>query len=366
MAHIVVVGAGTIGSHVLPHIARMPDVTDVTVIDRDRYERSNLAAQNIYESDAGKSKAQLQARRLRQIDHSLRVRAVHAPIEDVPLGWVRADAILACLDSRQARMAVNQMAWRLGVPWINAGIDPSGLARVQGFIPSAQAACLECAWDTRDYELVEQDYPCQDNQAPPETMAAAELGALAAALQAIECRKLISDRDDLLVDRDLMLDARHHRHYVTSFQRNASCRMPDHEGWSIERCDVDPASTTLGELVTIAEGRVGRDARMRVAGQQFAVTQECRSCRERQPAGFVHRGARRRSAERCPRCNGDRFISGFDARDAVGFDELLPASRNRSLLELGLLPGDVLTLTPGSGGVDVHLELSGASWLIEF
>jgi molybdopterin/thiamine biosynthesis adenylyltransferase len=364
VAHVAVVGAGTIGSHVLPHVARMAHVTDVTIIDRDRCERSNVVSQNIYESDVGRSKAQLHARRLRHIDRSLNVRAVHAAVEDVPLGWLRADAILACLDSRRSRMAVNQIAWRLGVPWINAGIDASGLARVQVFLPGDRAACLECAWDQRDYELVEQEYPCQDVAAPPQSMATSELGAFAAALQAVECRKLISDRNGLLSDSDVLIDTQHHRHYVTRFARNTDCRMPDHAGWSIERCDIDPASTTLGEWMAICERRVGDAARIAVAGQQFALAHECRQCRERHAAGYVNRGARRRGVDRCPRCHGERVVAGFDLKDSVAFDDLPIESRNRSLMELGVLPGDVVTMS--GAGADLHVELTGTSWPIEF
>ena len=37
MAHVLLVGAGVIGSHLLPHIARMDAVTAMTVIDRGHY-----------------------------------------------------------------------------------------------------------------------------------------------------------------------------------------------------------------------------------------------------------------------------------------------------------------------------------------
>ena len=183
MAHVIIVGAGAIGSHLASLVARMPGVTHVTVIDRDKYEGSNLGAQHIFTADVGKSKAQVQARRLRQINPALATRAFERPVEDLPLGWLRGDVILACLDSRRARMAVNQAAWRLGVPWINAGIDATGLlARVQVFAPEDEAPCLECAWDARDYELVEQIYACQAATAPARTGASSSLGALAVSL----------------------------------------------------------------------------------------------------------------------------------------------------------------------------------------
>src|ERR1044072_1191290 len=132
MSHVSVVGAGTIGSHVMPHVARMDGGEKIAIVVRDRYDQSNLRAQGIVRADVGKSKAQAQARRLRQIDATLDVCAIHKPVEELPLGWLRGDVLLVCVDSRRARMVVNQAAWRIGVPWINAGIDASGcLARVQ-------------------------------------------------------------------------------------------------------------------------------------------------------------------------------------------------------------------------------------------
>jgi len=365
--HITVVGAGTIGSHVLPHVARMDGVTSIAVIDRDRYEPSNLRGQNIFRADIGKSKAQVQAQRLQQIGSATTVRPIHKAVEDVPLGWLRGDMILACLDSRRARMAVNQAAWRLGVPWINAGIDATGsLARVQVFLPSEDAACLECAWDARDYALVEQEYPCQDEVAPPETGASSGLGALAAALQSLECEKLLSrDREHSLAGRDVLIDARHHRHYVTRFQRNPACRMPDHTGWSIAPYDADPSSTTLDDLMAMTRTLRGADRHVRVgvAGQQFAMTLTCERCRQQRPAGRLHRGEHRRGAERCRSCGAPCVATGFDLFDQVGLDELPEPARNRSLSELGLLPGDVLTCT--TPDVETHVELCGAVCPIE-
>lgn len=366
MAHVIVVGAGTIGSHLLPHVARMPGVTAVTVIDRDRYESSNLGAQNIYAPDVGKSKAQVHARRLKQIDRSLETRAYQKPVEELPLGWLRGDVILACLDSRRARMVVNQAAWRLGVPWINAGIDATGLlVRVQVFMPAADAPCLECAWDARDYALVEQTYACQDDSAPPESGASSGLGALAASIQAIECEKLLAgDRDHLLAGRDVMLDARHHRHYVTEFRRNNACRMPDHAGWPITPYEADPSSTTLGELLATASTLRGADVgvQMAVAGQRVALTLTCPRCCTQHPAGYVHRGERRHGAP-CPACKAELMATGFDLHDAVSPDSLPGISRNKSLTEMGLITGDVVTFTTPE--VEAHFELDGTVWPIE-
>jgi molybdopterin/thiamine biosynthesis adenylyltransferase len=364
---VAVVGVGTIGSHVMPHVARMATVTSVTVIDRDCYDESNVSAQNILRDDVGESKAQVQARRIRQINPAISVRAFHEPVEDLPLGCLRADVILAGLDSRRARMAVNHAAWRLGVPWINAGVDGGGsLARVQVFMPSDEAPCLECAWDARDYDLVEQEYPCRGVAGAPQTGASSGLGALAASLQALECEKILSgDRTHSLEGRDVVVDARHHRHYVTRFRRNLECRMPDHAGWSIVPFDTDARSTTVASLIATTRTLDGADrgVHMAVAGQQFAIAVTCAQCRKRLPAGRLHRGELARGGGRCPSCGDALVAAGFDLLERVALHELPEPVRGQPLTALGLLPGDVLTFTTAE--VEQHIELGGTAWAIE-
>ena len=74
--------------------------------------------------------------------------------------------ILAALDSRQARQVVNQAAWRLGVPWIDTGVNAAQglLARVGVFVPGPDGPCLECGWSARTYDLIEQAHPCHDER----------------------------------------------------------------------------------------------------------------------------------------------------------------------------------------------------------
>jgi hypothetical protein len=199
------------------------------------------------------------------------------------------------------------------------------------------------------------------------TGASSALGALAASLQAIECEKILGGhRDHSLAGRDLMIDATHHRHFVTRFERNADCRMPDHGGWPIAPCHLDPSSTPLGELVDMASAiRGGRQGvRMAVAGQPFALTLTCKACRHCNPVAHVYRGEWRRSAPRCEACGGALTATGSDLLDQVALDELPQDARNRSLSQLGILPGDVITFTTPE--TEVHFEMSGTPWPIEF
>ena len=48
--------------------------------------------------------------------------AIQAAANDVAMGLLRGDLMVACLDSRASRQAVNEIAFRLGVPWIDLGV----------------------------------------------------------------------------------------------------------------------------------------------------------------------------------------------------------------------------------------------------
>lgn len=351
MAHVTVVGAGgNIGSHLVPHLGRLADVTRITLIDRDRYESDNFHSQDVEKRDIGRPKVEVQARRLHRINSAVSVAALNAAVEDVPLGALRADVVLACLDSRRARIAVNQAAWRLGVPWINAGVDGRDLlVRVQTFIPAPDTACLECAWEQADYDAVEQEYPCQSGEATAPTNAPSSLGALAAALQAIECQKLLSgDADQTLAGRDLMIDARHHRQFVTAFRRNAACRMPDHDCWRIVRLDAPASRLTLRAMQIVGStGDAGDDVLFRVAGQRLVLRLRCPACGAARHAFRLERSLRNRPT--CRHCGSRLQTSGFDVCDAAPLSAAPRPSLDVPLSRLGVRPGDVISLGSASG-----------------
>lgn len=358
MAHVIVVGAGgNIGSHLVPHLARNPRVKRLTLIDPDRYEPDNLRGQDIAGTDVGEPKVIAQARRLRSINGAIAITPIHESVEHVPLGKLRANFIVACLDSRKSRLVVNQAAWRLGVPWIDAGVNATGLlARVQVFMPDADGPCLECSWDQSDYDAVEQRYPCQLDSAPAATNAPSSLGALAAALQTIECEKVLAGNQDCaLVGRDLMLDAHHHKHYVTAFRRNLKCRMPDHSGWRIEEIVGSASGLTLADFGARAaeSGTVGRELRCRVAGQAFALSLRCPDCGASRETLQLERTLRRPPI--CNSCGHSVRPFGFDTADVIRFADIPAPVLNQPLAALGFESGDVLSVSAPSW--DRHYEL---------
>ena len=356
MTHVVIVGAGgNIGSHLVPHLARLPELDQLTLIDRDRYELRNAANQDFPAPAAGRSKALVQAARARRLNPRLTVVALAEAVEELPLGALRADLLIACLDSRRARQWVNHAAGRLGVPWLDGGVLAGGLlGRVTRFLPGGEQPCLECRWDDADYAALEQAYPCEPAVAAP-TGAPSGLGALVAALLALECAKLLSGAGRPLEGgAELVLDAAHHRHFVTAARRNPACRRAGHAPWRVE--PLPGLRTTLGGLLDAMRPRLGAngDLALRVEGKRFARLLCCEHCGATRRVLRLARGSSP-ERRRCRACGGRLGVTGFGLADRVESDTLSQSERSRPLAALGLRPGEVISI--GTAEREVHLEL---------
>ena len=352
--HVLVVGAGgNIGSHLVPHLARMPGVGRVSLVDRDTYEAGNLQGQAISERDLGKWKARVQAAKLRAIRSGLVVSPICEPVERLPLGRLRADVILACLDSRRARQTVNQAALRLGVAWIDSGVKGDDfLARVNVYRPGPKNPCLECAWDERDYRNLEQEYPCLGGRiTPPSTGAASSLGALAASLQAIECAKLLEGSVE--AGLQVLIDAAHHKLLVTRFKQNPDCRIGSHEARRIRKLAEGPDELTLGETLGLGCDRL-ESTSLRVEGKSFVRVLICGACSRRGEAlQLVADWAA--FSRTCRRCRGSMTVLGFDVVDSIARSTLSSRSLGRSLRTLGFREGEVFAVS--SRAREKHFEL---------
>ena len=357
-ALVVAIGpGGNIGSSLWPHLARMPGVGAVRLIDRDQYESSNFSSQNIMPGDVGRAKARAVAARMSAINPALAVEAIVARVEDVPLGMLRADVVLTCLDSRGARSYVNEVVRRLGVAWwVDAGVERNDLlARVNVYRPDSP--CYECSWGDAEYELPDQAYPCGG---PAPTDAPSALGALAASLQALELHKILAGEwAETAAGKQITISAAHHTHYVTSLHLNPGCRCP-HDAWTIEPLDATPDQITIGEALGLDEARAGSTCGggLRVSGKSFIRRMRCRPC-GRWRSELCLDGRLSPQQRTCDRCGEALVVGGFDRIERLGPDVLGPADFARSLRSVGFQPGDVFTIE--RGGHEGHYEIGGAS-----
>jgi molybdopterin/thiamine biosynthesis adenylyltransferase len=338
----VIVGAGNIGSHLVEHQARAGQFDSLLIVDPDRYDDGNLRSQRIVRSDVGKAKASVQARYARRIRPGLRADAVVDEIGNVPLGLLQCDLLFGCLDSRLARMQVNEIAWRMGIPWVDGGVRTAErLARVSVYYPDNGRACMECGWGEADYAEVEAIHPCTQENANAATDAPAYLGALTASLQSAEAERIASAPNASSGSRRIVYDSRHHRLIVSQLPLNPDCRF-DHSTLSLSVLAWNPKKRRLQDLLALSGNYPPDDVVLSVPGHSFAASLLC-ECGFRRTVLILDDRLRARRP-RCGRCGSSLEVSGFDCSPTLCFGDLRPRDLRRSLAGIGIRVGDVVTI----------------------
>lgn len=130
-ARIAVIGAGGLGSSVIPLLAGA-GVGRLDIIDHDRIEESNLHRQVIFtEADLGQPKAEIAAFRARRLNAGCRARAELVRIDpaNAPDLTRKADVIIDAADSFAVSYALSDLCRRTGQVLISASvIGQSGYA----------------------------------------------------------------------------------------------------------------------------------------------------------------------------------------------------------------------------------------------
>jgi molybdopterin/thiamine biosynthesis adenylyltransferase len=121
-ASIAIVGAGGIGSAVIPALAGA-GLGSLTIIDCDTVELANLHRQPLFaEADPGKSKAQVAAGFVKRLNHLVEVTPRNDRIggENSPDLLAGNDMVIDGSDNFETRLAVSDACVRLGIPLVSA------------------------------------------------------------------------------------------------------------------------------------------------------------------------------------------------------------------------------------------------------
>ena len=355
---IAVVGLGNIGSQVGPLLGCMPGILRVILIDHDRCSASNIGHQRMSAKDIGHLKVTVQARELRRHAPHIAVETYACPVEAVPLGKLRDCIIVACVDSRRARQSINRIAFHLGIPWIDAGLDRAGSVRARVYVPGADD-CLECSWSADDYALLEQRVPCDAaSSAVTATAAPVEFGAMAAGLQIMLLRRLLDDvsveAGRQLAQQQWFLDLPSGRGWIGRYTPNPACRF-DHARLPITPLARDAHDITLRETFALA-GADAADAVFCVDGQPIVHCVRCTACGSVKKLGGRLLGRTKFGA--CKRCGGTMIPAAMDVVDCLTLNDASPEWLDRPLAAFGLACGDVISLH--SRGAAAHFELGSA------
>ncbi len=196
---IVLVGVGAIGSYVATILASS-GIGKLIIIDFDTIEVSNLNRQLLFrDKDLGKSKAEIAAERLRDLNPKCDIDFIHKKMEEVSISvYEEADVIIACLDTFIGRRWINSMAVRVDAPLVMGGMF-AFLGNVQVIIPH-RTACFECQPLVPEEELAQACTPFgeerkkergEEEEKEPPIPAVATLSSIIAGFMSQEALKLI-------------------------------------------------------------------------------------------------------------------------------------------------------------------------------
>jgi len=217
------------------------------------------------------------------------------------------------------------------------------------------------AGDAVTPQATEADAMRSPGVAPP---APAALGGLAAALQALEVRRLLKGEGRGPVAREIYLNLATCELTKTDLRRKRGCRF-DHQRWSIEAS----SAATLGDLYRpiadgAGDGRRADDAPDRylvraraveVPGQVFARDLVCSRCSASRAVLVLSRRLEPDQMH-CAACGGTCVVLGFTAVHRLEAAQLSDGSGAMPLRALGLLDGDVVTVTDAADR-DRHLRI---------
>jgi molybdopterin/thiamine biosynthesis adenylyltransferase len=223
---LLVVGAGALGNEILKNAALL-GFTQVTVVDMDRIESSNLSRAVLFRSsDVGRFKAEVASRAYTELAPHATVHPLAANIiHGCGLGLFEwSDVIIAGLDNREARLWINRSAWKVNRPWIDGAIEGiNGIARA--FLPGV-APCYECTLGKVDWDLLQKRTSCNLLLVEPTSEGkiptTPTISSIIAGVQVQEAVKLIHGLP-LLASKGYVFEGMNHSSYVVEYTTNPDC-----------------------------------------------------------------------------------------------------------------------------------------------
>ncbi len=363
-SRFLVVGAGTLGSETLKHLALL-GAGMVFLVDPDRVETRNLARSILYTAeDRGAFKVQAATRFLHRWAPDSHFLPIPGDIRfDVGGGLLRrVDAVLCCVDNRLARLHLSRRCASLAVPWVDAAIA-EWAARVTAFSPD-RGGCYECTLTPGQWEEISRERGNASCEAG--AVAAFKAGrvpttplsaSLASSLQVGEAFRLAHARRLPEEGSKYQVSFGTER-YLTGPERTLvhSRYSPDPqcgshgERWNVVEDEALTSADTLGTVWEKAVSHLGsHDLFWKPMNEPVALAR-CLACgfRERPWLPLESRGLR----SGCPRCRKPLL---FQPIHRVG--KASPFLR-RPLWDLGIPPLDILTFCD-QGGKALRLELTG-------
>ena len=357
-AAVMVAGAGAIGNEVIKLLALL-GFGSILIVDFDAVEITNLTRSLLFrEADIGRPKAEVAAERAREINPQITVRALQGDLEyDIGLGVVRSmDLVIGCLDSLDARLALNRACMRAQTPWLNGAIEVT-VAEVSLF-RNDSGACFECGMSAEMWERRSVRYSCSGlrSTAPeakvPTTAVVASIAASYLVQEALTLLhaggpKEAEEKEGLGWSRKITINLKPYETAIYTLSRSPDCLA--HEAWEpIEIRRELPTEATAVDML----GWAGSPRAVVELGFDLVTEMRCAVCGAAEPYRMPVSLCEDRLML-CPNCGTDtRSLETVNWLDADH-----PLSRT-VLAELGVPDHQVLCVK--DAGIRRYYQLGGA------
>ena len=351
-----VLGVGNIGGQVAQHLALLG--MNLVLVDRDVVKTENLGTQGFAaKGHVGLPKVVARRRFLSSLNPSCRIETIHADIRSLGLGALRkADVLFCCLDSRAARVAVNEIAMRLGICWVDTAVDGSGtmlFGRVAAYDTISRAsACYLCPHDGKSLlEIMNKGAPqgcpvwrwdTQEEVGEP-TLAISPLGGAVASVAVITGLELLLGRGSRVVSRELYLDLDHFVFSTHVVKRNPRC-ICDHRVFVLTPLEGE-RRLSVADTIRWARRKLGGEVVLQLQHRSVTSRIRCPACsREKEPFRILESLGRKEATCRCGRVMqplATGLLDRFTWDQAGGF-------LHKSWKELGLPAEDVVVASSGN------------------
>ncbi len=350
-SQVMVVGAGALGNEVIKNLA-LVGVGRILILDFDLIERTNLSRAVLFrERHCGLGKAEVAAAMARELNPDCTIVGRQADVVyDIGLGVVASmDVVICCVDNREARLWINRMCWKTGVPWVDGGIQEiSGVAKT--FVPP-DGGCYECTMTENDYRMLQLRYSCpllrrediQEGKVPT----APTIAALIGALQSQEALKILHGRQ-VGAGMGWVFNGDANRFYGTEYPVREDCLS--HEYYTnIQGVPLSALVNTAEDLMKAVALEFNKSVDAIELDRDVLLELVCDQCERRDPQiGPLNRVTLREAA--CPICHSLRRP---ETTCIVPFGSEL--SRHR-LVELGVPAFDVVKVKSGDETVWIRLD----------
>lgn len=351
-ATVLVVGAGALGNEVIKNLALM-GIGNILIADFDTIEDSNLSRSVLFRtSDRGRRKVDAAADAVKEINPDVNVKAWHGDINfEMGLGVFRhVDAIVGCLDNREARLSINRFSWAVNRPWVDGAIQElMGIVRV--FRPG-EGACYECTLTDLDYQIINLRYSCpllaRQNIMQGKVPTTPTSASIVAAFQTQEALKLIHDME-VQPGKALMINGLTNDIYMTEYPVKEFCMSHSTLDPIVELPEASAGGTTLAGLLAMARERLGPETVLEF-DSELVVKMACGSCGNEEPI-FQRMARLYEEAAVCPNCGAKREMQMTHRID--GAEDFL----DRTLAEVDVPPLGIIRAR--NGGERLYLELTG-------